>query len=292
MHNWNWDDLKYILAVVEQKSVAAAARFLHVNHATVLRRINSFEKKNGIRLFERGASGTLLSETGEEVFQIALELKATISTLERRLTGKENRLEGRIRLTTCDTLMDSLIPELIAQFTAVNPAISFDITTGTYVSVSAQRDSDIVIRTDDKIQEMYYGKKVGDVNFSIYATPQLRERYDFNQGILESQWLIPDVTLSDMATFNWMKKNIPESFIKTRTDSLVSLKGLAEAGAGLTILPHYLGDTSPVLQRISHSEVDRITTGLWILTHEDLRHSARIRAFMYFANKVLQDSIK
>lgn len=292
MHNWNWDDLKYILAVVEHKSIAAAARVLHVNHATVLRRINSFEKRNGVRLFERGVNGSLLSEAGDDIFQVALELKATISTLERRLAGKENRLAGRIRLTTCDTLMDSLIPSLIAQFTTENPEISFEITTGNYVSVGAQRDSDIAIRTADEIHEMYYGKKALDINFSIYAAQNLSRKYNLDKDILEYQWVIPDITLSGMGIFRWIKKNISDSFIKTRADSLVSLKKLAEAGAGLTILPHYLGDTSPVLQRIPHSEVDQINTGLWVLTHEDLRHSARVRAFMDFAMQKLNTNTK
>ncbi|ECV2308150.1 LysR family transcriptional regulator [Salmonella enterica subsp. enterica serovar Javiana] len=98
-------------------------------------------------ILELLATGSSLTETGEEVLQVALELKATVSTLERRLAGKQHRLEGRIRLTTCDTLMDSVIPTLLERFTAVNPEITFDITTGNYVSVSAQRDSDVAIRT-------------------------------------------------------------------------------------------------------------------------------------------------
>ncbi|HFK5791578.1 TPA: LysR family transcriptional regulator [Enterobacter asburiae] len=292
MHNWNWDDLKYLLAVVEQKSVSGAARFLHVSHTTVLRRINAFELKNGLRLFERNATGSSLTETGEEVLQVAQELKATVSALERRLSGKEHRLEGRIRLTTCDTLMDSVIPTLLERFTAANPEITFDITTGNYVSVSAQRDADVAIRTGDTLQEMYYGRKACDSGFSVYATPFLNQQYSPGSILSDKRWVIPDITLSGMTIFNWIKKNIPDAAISVRADSLISLKKAAEAGMGFTILPHYLGDASAGLQRVPNHEVDRIKTGLWVLTHQDLHHSARIRTFMTFANETLRDCIE
>lgn len=288
MHNWNWDDLKYLLAVVEQKSVAGAARLLHVSHTTVLRRLNGFERKNGLRLFERNATGSLLTDVGEEVLQVALELKATVSALERRLAGKEHRLEGRISLATCDTLMDSLIPVLVEKFTTINPEISFEITTGNYVSVSAQRDSDIIIRTGDNIEEMYYGRKVTDIGFSIYATPMLYQQFKLNNDLTQMRWVIPDITLSGMAIFSWIKTNITHSTIAVRADSLISLKKTAESGTGFTILPHYLGDASAVLKRIPNYEVDRIKTGLWVLTHHDLRRSPRIRAFMSYANETLK----
>lgn len=99
MHSWNWDDLKYVLAVAEHRSLAAAARSLGVNHTTVLRRIGSFEAANGFRLFERLASGYVLTETGDELLRSARQMQGIVAELEGKLRGQDLRLEGTLRVT-------------------------------------------------------------------------------------------------------------------------------------------------------------------------------------------------
>ena len=79
-----------------------------------------------------------------------------------------------------------------------------------------------------------------------------------------------------------MRSQLPGSDITLRADSLVAMRQAALAGLGLAALPCYLGDTSPGLVCV-HPPVEAMETALWILTHEDLRHTARIRAFTEFA---------
>lgn len=288
MHSCNWDDFRYVLAVIEQQSVSGAAKILNVSHTTVLRRINGFEKKYGVRLFERHSSGTVLTAQGEEIFNSALKLKEGVSLLERRITGKDSRLEGRIRLTTCDTLMDVIVPRLISHFCVLNPGITFEVTSGNYVSANSLRDSDISIKTGDNLQEMYYGRRVGNIHFSIYRPALSEFLSDEGVSVFRQKWVVPDITFSGMKISRWIKNHIPETSIQLRADSLISLQRSAEAGVGLTILPDYLGKYSEKLMKIPHTEVDTITSGLWVLTHDDLRHSARIRHFMSFATAYLK----
>ena len=75
--------------------------------------------------------------------------------------------------------------------------------------------------------------------------------------------------------------------VAIQADSLVSTCRLAETGMGLAVLPCYLGDRSPALRRLT-PPLEAVRTGLWILTHEDLRRTARIRAFMEFVGNALQ----
>jgi DNA-binding transcriptional LysR family regulator len=59
MHDLNWDDLRFFLAVSERGSISGAAKLLNVNHSTVLRRLASLEKKLGARLFDRLPDGAM-----------------------------------------------------------------------------------------------------------------------------------------------------------------------------------------------------------------------------------------
>ena len=53
----------------------------------------------------------------------------------------------------------------------------------------------------------------------------------------------------------------------------------AKAGMGLAALPCFMADPEPCLRR-ARGLLPELETGLWALTHHDLRRTARIRAFM------------
>ena len=77
MAGLEWDDLRYVLAVANAGSLAGAARSLGVNHTTVLRRVSAFEKRMGLRLFERLPTGYVLTAGGEELIAAARHLEDT-----------------------------------------------------------------------------------------------------------------------------------------------------------------------------------------------------------------------
>jgi DNA-binding transcriptional LysR family regulator len=110
MSDLEWDDLRFVLAVASAGSLAGAARALGVNHTTVLRRVIAFEKRLGLRLFERLPTGYVLTAGGEELIAAARRVEETITTLERKLAGRDSRLSGAVRITTADTLMASILP--------------------------------------------------------------------------------------------------------------------------------------------------------------------------------------
>ena len=60
------------------------------------------------------------------------------------------------------------------------------------------------------------------------------------------------------------------------------MRELAVQGLGRRSCPAFLGDVSPALIRLA-PPLAELEAGLWILTHSDLRRSARVRAFMDFA---------
>ncbi|MCV9999352.1 LysR family transcriptional regulator [Pararhizobium sp. YC-54] len=284
MHSWDWDDLKYVVAVADHRSLAAAARALGVNHSTVLRRIGSFETANGFRLFDRMASGYTLTETGEDLLDSARQMQEIVRQLEGKLRGKDERLEGTLRVTTCDTLMASVLPHVLAGFSELNPGITVALTTGSFVTDLAQRDADVALRTGDSPPDALVGRRAVDVSFAIYGTVDLVERNAGKSPTEFDRWVAPDMTLGGMKISRWLGKAIPESSIAMRGDSLVSLLRAAECGQGFAVLPCYLGSSGRNLVKVDHPDFDEMTTGLWVLTHQDLRRTARVRAFTSYVS--------
>jgi DNA-binding transcriptional LysR family regulator len=74
---------------------------------------------------------------------------------------------------------------------------------------------------------------------------------------------------------------LPGTGVQYRTNTLLAALEAAKAGFGLALLPCFLGDVEPALRRL-RPPLPELNSALWILTHEDLRHVARVRAFLDF----------
>jgi molybdate transport repressor ModE-like protein len=283
MARLEWDDLRYVLAVASQGSLAGAARSLGVNHTTVLRRVGTFEKQLGLRLFERLPGGYVLTAGGEELIAAAGHIDETVTALERRLAGQDLRLTGTVRVTTTDTLMGSILPEILAEFRKSHPGIQVEIAVSNLMFNLTKRDADVAIRPAKAPSQTLVGRRVAKVAFAIYGSPGYLEKHKTSE-LNKHHWVGPDDSLADTAVARWMGAQLPDSEITLRADSLLALRQAAQAGLGLAALPCYLGDTVPDLVCV-HRPIAEMETALWILTHEDLRHTGRIRAFTEFAAK-------
>jgi len=275
MHNLLWTDLQHVLAVADHASLAAAARALGVNHTTVLRRVRAFEKSVGVKLFHRSPSGYALTAAGEEVAASARAMKETAEAIERKVAGRDLRLTGSVRITTTDTLAVALVPQSLARFTAAHPGIELEMTTTTAMVNLTKRDADIAVRASRTPPPSLVGRRVASIAIAPYASPAYLERVPARRVLEQHTWLGPDDSLAGSTIAKW----IAELGVKPvlRADTLTALAYAAEAGLGVSALPCYLGDSLPGLVRV-RGPVEEMNTDLWVLTHEDLRNTARIRA--------------
>lgn len=278
MARFDWDDLRYILAVAAAGSLAGAARSLGVNHTTVLRRIGAFETKHALRLFERLPSGYALTAGGEELIATARRIDATVTDLERKLAGQDLRLSGTVRVTTTDTLMGSILPEILKDFRDAHPGIEIAISNA-FLNLT-RRDADVAIRPAKNPPDTLIGRRVAKIAFAIYGQRRHLARHKATD-IKAHRWIMPDESLAATQAARWLKAEFAQAEVAMRADSFFAAAQLARAGVGLAALPCYLGDGFPDLIRLK-GPVSGMETALWILTHEDLKPVARIRTFTDF----------
>lgn len=284
-HRIDWDDLRFALAVAEGGSVAAAARRLGVNHTTVLRRIQAFEASHKIRLFDRLPTGYALTAEGEQLAAAARSIDETVATLERRMSGRDLKLEGVIRVTTTDSLMATVLPQHFASFRAKHPRITIELAqTNTRLNLT-KRDADIAIRPARHLPTPLIGHHISDIAFAVYGA----DRYlgdCSHEDLKDHVWLGGDELLANSPVASWMHEHVSDVRIAFRADSFVALSHAVQAGLGVAALPCCLGDRMPGLKRI-FGPVQGLSTRLWLLTHRDLSGAARIRAFMVHMQEAL-----
>ena len=274
----NWDDLKIFLAVARQGSVRSAAAKLGVHHSTVSRRIEAFERKHQVKLFDRLPSGYAIATTGAELLTVAIEIEDKVNEIERHILGKDKRLTGNIRLTMPDGLINLLMPDLVA-FMNQYPEVEIELIVSYEMFNITKREADIAIRITENPPEHLIGHKLIRYACSTYASLEYFDRYDPINNRDRVKWIGWDETISYP---EWVRKSdFPNAAIRGRFNNSLAQLAAVKAGLGIAKLPCPIADTEPSLRRVSPG-IAEPCQDIWILTHKDLASSARIKAFMSF----------
>jgi DNA-binding transcriptional LysR family regulator len=275
-----WSDLAVILAICRSESLSGAARTLGQNHSTVFRRINAIEKTTGVRFFERLPHGYVMTDAGQTAMRYAERVESEFHALGREILGRDMRLQGRIRLTCPEGLAGEIAPKIIAAFCRINPALSIDLAPGTGPADLSRREAEVAIRATPKPPETSFGRRVCDFRFALYSS---RSYIDRNEALAlpDHDWCLIDGIVVWLVPMIWKQQEHGErrTIFKSRASKAV-LNATAE-GMGTTLMPCYLADADDRLVRVSGTIV-HLDMGLWILTHPDLRQTARVRALMAF----------
>lgn len=283
-----WDDLRIFLEIARTGSLNGAARALGVNHSTVFRRINAFEDRLGVRLFERLPTGYALTLAGEEMQASASRVEREIDRLDRRITGRDLRLEGTLVVTTTDTIIENFLTPHLAAFRRAYPGIVLELAIDNRNINLSKRQADVAVRPTRHPPETLVGRKIADIAVAPYAAPQYMKGRAVDLSRLD--WLGVDESLAHLAAAKWFRDTLPDANVVLRANSLFGLLHTCEAGMGAALLACFMADPRKGLRRIG-DPIPGAGTMLWLLTHEDLRHTGRVRAFMDFMADALSTEI-
>lgn len=169
---FDWDDLRYFLAVAHAASTTAAAKALGVNQSTVQRRLAMLEERIGHKLIERHPTGCQLSEIGKELLPCAEDVERAVTAFERRLVSSGQSLTGVVRVTCPDGLVTALIIPLVNDFYKRYPGITVDlIVTERFLDLS-KGEADIAVRGGVPGPDVLFGRKIAEVpGRSMRAAP-------------------------------------------------------------------------------------------------------------------------
>jgi len=281
MHRLDWNDLRFLLAVADEGSLSRAARALNVNHSTVLRRIGRFEAQLSVRLFERLPTGYALTSAGEALAGSARQIADTVTSVERRIIGQDLRLSGSVRVATTDTLALCVLPSLLARFRGAHPQVQIELASGNTQADLTRRDADVAVRPTTSPPEHLLGRRICRIAYAVYAAPAYLADRPARAALPKHTWLAPDDSMASTVIGRHMQRHLSTVTVSLRANSLASLAHAAAAGLGVTLLPCYLGDSTPGLKRV-RDPLPEVSTDLWLLTHGDLRKTARVRALVDF----------
>jgi DNA-binding transcriptional LysR family regulator len=286
MQNIPWDDFRLVKAIAEARSLGGAAEALAVNNSTVFRRLNTLEEQLGVRIFERARSGYVLTSAGEEMVALAGRMSESIMDFERKIAGQDVRPSGELRVTTTDTMFRDLIAPHFPTFQEKFPEIEVEFIIDNRPLNLSRRDADVAIRAAVDPPESLVGRRIATVGWAAYATADCLTRHkitpDDAAALLAPgvPWIGMSYPLQGIAATRWLDENVPAANIVARINAVSAIADAIDAGLGIGLLPCFMDVKCARFVRLP----PRIPaeSGLWLLTHADLKKAARVRAFLDF----------
>ncbi|MCL1127438.1 LysR family transcriptional regulator [Shewanella surugensis] len=283
----NWDDFRYILAIYRKGTLSGAAETLGVNQTTVTRRLKSLQRELGVQLFDKLHQGVFPTQAGEDMVTIAEEMEQKVFQVDDNIAGKDRDLRGPLRVT---------FPEIIGghwqwafhEFCQRYPKIELELSLSNQQKNLTQREADVAIRIGVLPPEHLIGRKLVKVKYALYGSNQLIKKLGSTLSYDEYPWLAYERKMGAKVTEKWMFKHARKAKIICYVNTLQLLHEGIRSGMGIQFLPCIIGDNDPLLKRLRPVE-EGFSGDLWLLSHPNLRHIARVKTFMDFIAEIFID---
>ena len=275
----NWDDLRYFLALARARTMSATGRDLAVKHTTVARRIKALEQSLGTRLFDHLSDGYAMTLAGENLYQHALVMEEQAQAVDREVFGLDVQLKGGLKLTASYDVLSRLVVPHLNLFKRAYPGIDLQLMGSSDLSDLAARQADIALRLTPKPPDYLIGKKVLPLRHGIYASAKyLKKNPKPDQVVLWND---------ETEHPEWVKQHFPNAVVSARADDITTVLACITNDMGLARVPCYIGESVSNLYRLD-LQLAPSTWGVWVLSHVDLRATARVRACREFLTGIIE----
>jgi DNA-binding transcriptional LysR family regulator len=279
---FDWNDLRYFLAVARSGSTLAAARVLGTSQSTVHRRLAELEAQIGRQLVLRRPTGYQLTELGKRLLPYADRAEEAIIAFQRLSLASDNDFAGTVRVTCSSALADRLAKSpLIDAFHARYSDLRVELVITDRVLDLSKGEADIAIRFGEPQDDALIGRKIAAVPWAVYASRSYVERHGRLEGAenIERHFVVAyEGEIANYAAAQWLRSVAPHARVAARCENWPGFILAVKSGVGLGPLPIHHGDQEEELVRLIDITPE-LVSHFWLLMHRDMRRTPRVRAF-------------
>lgn len=281
----DWGDIRLFLAVLDHGSLVGAADALGLTQPTVGRRLAGMEERFGTPLFVRSGRRMQLTDAGEGILESARRMESEMFAIERSLEVHSTALVGEVTISATEGTGTEWLVPVLYDFHQEYPEIVVKVQIESRTVDLVHREADIALRLGRPSQPALIARHLTNVGFGLYASPAYLQRMgvpattadlarhemvglDMGQGRMAMDRVFPS------------EENI-EGKIVYLTNSPAAQLAAVESGFGIGVVSHRWASMRPGLSRVL-PDYNAAELELWLVSHEELRYSSRIRAVSDF----------
>ena len=282
---FDWNDLRYLLAVADSGSTLSAARSLRVSQTTVARRIAALEQALGAILFERRAAGYTLTPTGEALLGHARGVERAAAGFADAAAAQARDVSGTVRLTTEEIFAHTMLGPMLRELHELYPDIRIELDTARELRDLGAGEADIALRSTKSPQPAgVVGRRLCIDDWTLYCSRDYAVRHGVPKTVeeLKGHALVGGGGGNLWRAYEaWIHELGLDDQVAMHHGSSTGLLSAVRSGFGIAVLPSIVADDDPDLIRClpprrGHGRV------MWLLTHERVRHAPRVRAVIDF----------
>lgn len=287
----DWADMRLFLAIVDHGSLVAAAEHLDLTQPTLGRRLSALQKRLGVKLFLRDGRRMAMTDSGRAILDSARRMQSEMLAIHRAVEVSAKELTGRVTISATEGTGTEWLAPALLEFHKQYPEIQLSLLIESRAVDILQREADIALRLSNPSQPDLIAKHLTTIAFGLFATQEYLDRHP------------PINCEADMvghAVVALRNNGDPDGLIPfgqhsldsqlrytVATNSPTAQVSAVRAGFGIGVISRRWAAMHEDLIQVLPTEVFG-ETDMWIVTHEELRHSARIRAvFDFLSEKVI-----
>lgn len=291
---FDWNDLKYFLAVAEEGSTLKAAQLLGANQTTVARRVSALEKALDTKLFERRQAGYRLTARGEALKEQACEVAAAADAFGAAAAAANRSVSGTVRLSTNEIYSETVLTPLLLELRDNYPGLRIMLDHSHKQRDLAKGEADVAFRVSKKISgDALVARRLAQDRWTFYGSKTYAEAHGLPKRYrdLAAHRLVGGGGPGIWTVYkNWLDAHMPDLEPDLTYDTTTGLLSAVRAGLGLAVLPCFAVDDDETLVKCFPS--GPVERQCWLVTHERVRDEPHVRAVMDFLGDALVERAK
>jgi len=291
---FDWNDLRYFVAVAEQGSTLKAGRILRVSQTTVARRIAALEEAVGLPLFERRTAGYAPTAAGESLFAHARAVEAAAQGFAGAAAAQARDVGGIVRLTTEEIFANTLLGPMLRELHDRHPDIVIELDTAREIRDLGKGEADIALRSTGKEQPAgTVGRRLCIDDWTLYCSRDYAARHGVPKTVeqLKSHALVGGGGGNLWRAYEaWIHQLGLDDQVAMHHGTSTGLLSAVRSGFGIAVLPSIVGDDDPDLIRCLPPLRGHGRT-MWLVTHDRVRHAPRVRTVIDFLYERLKQRV-
>jgi len=289
---FNWNDLRFFLAVARSRTISLAGRRTGTDHATVSRRISALEAALGLQLFERNPRGYNLTQHGEALLGMASAMETEAVRIEETVAGQQQGLAGAVRISTPEGFGNFFLASRIGALAAAHPRLAVEMITIQQIVALSRREADVAVTMTLPPAGNFIHEHLTDYRLFVYgsrnylasASP-IRSRDDLGDH--------PFIGYVDDLIFtralNYLSEIRPHLRARLQNSSLHAQLSATVAGYGLCVLPTYVACTASDLVAVLPDDIS-LQRSYWMVADIDMAETAQVRLTQRFLRGLLAEA--
>lgn len=197
-------------------------------------------------------------------------------SLERAVKAQHSPLSGTVTISTPPAFASHVLAPRIPALRRLYPDLHLTLLGNQAVASLSQQEADIAVRISRPQEASSVTRKIGTMEFWLYAAPGYTERPP-----AEWAFIAYDAKLDHVVEQRWLMEFARERPVVFRTNDLACQAAAARAGVGIAMLPCFLAWQDPGLVALDAS-LKRVTREIYLVVHSDLRRMPAVRAVLEF----------